>query len=76
MLSSTLSCVMYLSPPPDPGWWQLEVATGARMREARANLQALEALEEAHDAREFRASQATDDGGRTSLTDLREALGE
>lgn len=38
------------------------------------DLELLEGLEEVRDAAEFRAAQAADDGGRTSLGDLHEEL--
>lgn len=39
-----------------------------------ADLELLEALEDARDADEFRAAKAADDGGRVALTELRDEL--
>ncbi len=40
------------------------------------DLELLEAFEDARDTAEFRAAQIADDGGRISLADLRDELGE
>lgn len=41
-----------------------------------ADLELLEALEDARDVEEFRAAKAADDGSRISLAELRDELGE